>query len=114
MRRLPKKRYHEKCSDLSVDESITIENGSNDWHCKNCKADCDLCSRAVLNGHKAVQCDGCELWIHNECSFISEYDYENVLTTRCTWICPKCDFFNFSDSFDDQLNLMTRIDLIPC
>ena len=32
------------------------------------------------------------------CSFISEDDYENVLTTRCTWICPKCDFFNFSDS----------------
>ena len=63
----------------------------------------------VLNGHKAVQCDGCELWIHNECSFISEEDYENVLTTRCTWICPKCDFFNFSDSFfDDQLNLMTQ------
>ena len=64
---------------------------------------------AVLNCHKAVQCDGCELWIHNECSFISEDDYENVLTTRCTWICSKCDFFNFSDSFfDDQLNLMTQ------
>ena len=31
-----------------------------------------------------------------------------MLTTRCTWICPKCDFFNFSDSFfDDQVNLMT-------
>ena len=27
-------------------------------------------------------------------------------TTSCTWICPKCDFFNFSDSFfDKQLNL---------
>ena len=26
--------------------------------------------------------------------------------TSCTWICPKCDFFNFSDSFfADQLNL---------
>ena len=103
------KRYHAKCSDLSVDELIMIENGSNDWCCTNCKADCGLCSRAVLNGHKAVQCDGCELWIINECSFISEDDYENVLTTRCTWICPKCDFFNFSDSFfDDQLNLMTQ------
>ena len=32
-----------------------------------------------------------------------------MLTTRCTWICPKCDFFKFSDSFfDDQLNLMTQ------
>ena len=32
-----------------------------------------------------------------------------MLTTRCTWICPKCDFFNFSYScFDDQLTLMTE------
>ena len=30
-------------------------------------------------------------------------------TTRCTWICPKCDSSNFLDSFfDDQLNLMTE------
>ena len=32
-----------------------------------------------------------------------------MLTTRCTWICLKCDFFIFSDSFsDDQLNLTTE------
>ena len=73
---------------------FTIENGSIDWYCTNCKADCGMYSRAVLNGHKAVQCDGCELWIHNECLFVSENVYENVLTTRCTWICPKCDFFS--------------------
>ena len=31
------------------------------------------------------------------------------MKTRCIRICPKCDFFNFSDSFfDDQLNLMTQ------
>ena len=30
----------------------------------------------------------------------------HVENTNCTWICPKCDFFNFSDSFfADQLNL---------
>ena len=56
------------------------------------------------------------MWIHNECLFISEDDYENVLTTGCTWICPKCDFFNFSDSFfDDQLNLRLMTDwLVGC
>ena len=32
--------------------------------------------------------------------------YENVQNSNCSWICAKCDFFNFSDSFfDDQLNL---------
>ena len=31
---------------------------------------------------------------------------DSVENTNCTWICPKCDFFNFSDSFfTDQLNL---------
>ena len=26
--------------------------------------------------------------------------------SSCTWICPKCEFFNFSDSFfSEQLNL---------
>ena len=32
--------------------------------------------------------------------------FDSVENTNCTWICPKCDFFNFSDSFfADQLNL---------
>ena len=56
-----RKRFHANCSNLGVDELIIIENGSSDWYCTNCKADCDLCSRAGLNGHKAVQCDSCEL-----------------------------------------------------
>ena len=57
----------------------------------------------------AVQCEGCDLWFHSECSFISEDDYENVLTTRCTGICPKCDIFNFRTSFfDAPSNLMTE------
>ena len=65
-----------------------------------------LCSGAVLYGHKAVQCDKCEMWIHNKCSLITESEFDSVENTNCTWICPKCNFFNFSDSFfADQLNL---------
>ena len=103
------KRFHAKCSNLGADDLLTIETGNSDWYCTNCKADCGLCSGAVLSVHKAVQCDGCEMWIHNECSFTTEAEYENVLKSCCAWICPKCDFFNFSDSFFvDQLNLMNR------
>ena len=35
--------------------------------------------------------------------------------SNCTWICPKCDFFNFSDSFfNEQFNLESenRFDLL--
>ena len=50
------KRFHAKCSYLGIDELITIENGIRDWYCANCKADCDVCSRAVLNDHNAYIC----------------------------------------------------------
>ena len=84
-----------------VQELIMVDGWWAQWCCSH--------SDAVLSVHKAVQCDGCEMWIHNECSFITEAEYENVLKSGCTWICPTCEFFNFSDSFFvDQLNKMNR------
>ena len=87
-----KKRFHAKCSNLVADDSLKTETGISDWYCTNYKADCNLCSGAVLRVHKAVQCNGCEMWIHNDCSFITEAEYENVLKSGCTWIC---ECFNF-------------------
>ena len=52
------------------------------------------------------------MWIHNECSFIAETQYETVSNTN--WICPKCEFFNFSDSFfGEQVNLETENRFVP-
>ena len=100
------KRFHASCAKLGDNELLKLESGNGSWYCTNCKADCGLCSGAVLKDHKAVQCDSCEMWVHNGCSFITESQYETLENTNCTWICPKCDFFNFSDSFfDQQLNL---------
>ena len=37
---------------------------------------------------------------------MSDLQYETLQNSSCTWICPKCEFFNFSDSFfNDQINL---------
>ena len=108
------KRFHASCSNLSDNELVRIESGDGAWYCTNCKADCGLCSGAVLKGHKAVRCDSCDMWIHNECSFIAETQYEIVNNTNCTWICPKCEFFNFSDSFfGEQVNLETENRFVP-
>ena len=108
------KRFHASCSNLSDNELLRIESGDGAWYCTNCKADCGLCSGAVLKGHKAVQCDNCDMWIHNECSFITETQYETVNNTNCTWICPKCEFFNFSDSFfGEQVNVETENRFVP-
>ena len=54
------------------------------------------------------------MWIHNECSFIAETQYETVNNSNCTWICPKCEFFNFSDSFfGEHVNLETENMFVP-
>ena len=89
------KRFHASFSNLADDELLRIESGDGVWYCTNCKTECGLCSGAVPKGHKAVQCDSCDMWIHNECSFIAETQHEFVSNTSCLWICPKCEFFNF-------------------
>ena len=109
------KRFHASCVNLGPVELQKIESDNDSWYCSNCKAECSLCSGAVLNSHKAVQCDKCEMWVHNNCSFMSDSEYETMQNSNCTWICPKCDFFNFSDSFfNEQFNMESenRFDLL--
>ena len=55
------------CTNCKADCGLCSGAVLKDWYCTNCKADCGLCSGAVLKDHKAVQCDSCDMWIHNEC-----------------------------------------------
>ena len=84
-----KKRFHASRSKLDDDELLRIESGDGAWYCSNCKADCGLCSGTVLNGHEAVQCDNCDMWIHNECSFIAETQHENCEQYKLSMDLPK-------------------------
>ena len=93
-----------KSISLDEKELLELESGNGSWYCTNCKADCGLCSGAVLYGHKAVQCDKCEMWIHNKCSLITESEFDSVENTNCTWICPKCDFFLTFRTHFSQIN----------
>ena len=94
-----KKRFHATCANPSEKELSDLKTENEAWYCSDCKADCGLCSGAVLNSHKGVQFDKCEMWVHNKYSLVSDNQYENIQNSNCSWICPKCDFFNFSDSF---------------
>ena len=47
------KRFHASCVNRPV-ELQKIESGNNSWYCSNCKAECSLCSGAVLISHKAA------------------------------------------------------------
>ena len=54
------------------------------------------------------------MWVHNGCSFVTDFQYETMQNSSCTWNCPKCEFFNFSDSFfSEQLNLEDQNRFIP-
>ena len=98
-----KGNFHTSCINLDEKELLELESGNGSWYCTNCKADHGLCSGAVLYGHKAVQCDKCEMWIHDKCSLITESEFDSVENTNCTWICLKCAFFNFRTHFS-QIN----------
>ena len=98
------KRFHTSCINLDEKELLELESGNGSWYCTNCKAVFGLCSGAVLYGHKVVQCDKCEMWIHNKCALITESEFDSVENTNCIWICPKSEFFNFSDFFFLQIN----------
>ena len=101
-----KNRFHASCTNLGESKLLELKSGNGSWYCTCCKADCGLSSGVVLYGHKAVQCGKCEMRIHNKCSLISDSEFEPVENTNCTWICRKCDFFNFLDSFfTHHLNL---------
>ena len=69
------KRFHISCSKIDENQLLELESGVGTWNCTDCKADCRLYSGGDLNGHKAVQCDRCEMWIHTECSFILDTEY---------------------------------------
>ena len=49
------KGFHASCSNLGDNELVRIESDDGAWYCTNCKADCGLCSGAVLKAQKAVR-----------------------------------------------------------
>ena len=67
-----------------------------------CKADCGLCCGAVLNSHKSVQCDNCEMLVHNECSYITETQSETMQNSNVLGFSQ-----NATSSIFPILSLMT-------
>ena len=95
--------FRMSCTNLSEKE---LGSEKETWYCKDCKAECGRCSGDVLNNPKAVQCDKYEMWVHNDCSFVADFQYETMQNSSCTWFWLKCKFLNFYNSFfSEQLNL---------
>ena len=50
---------------ILVKNNVELGSDIGSWYCKDCKAEHRLCTDDVLDDHKAVQCDKCEMWVHN-------------------------------------------------
>ena len=112
------------CSPFILAGDIKINQGPR-FLCRLCKKYCNATDKFVTCNDcekrfyatcaNPVQYDKCEMWVHNKGSLVSETQYENIQNSNCSWICPKCDFFNFSDSFfSDKLNLEEQNRFAPC
>ena len=62
---------------------------------------CAICSRPVAStgNHRALQCDQCYFWCHIKCVEVSPYQYNELIGSVTSWICPPCGTMQFRDSF---------------
>ena len=81
------KRFHATCANPSEKELSSLENENEPWYCSDCKADCGLCSGAVLNSHKAVQCD--KLFISLLSNILKAQITFNLLPSKTSTITPE-------------------------
>ena len=88
-----------KCGDINPNPGPT-------------KFPCVCCETPCKNDQRALQCDGCNLWCHAKCTYVSQDEYNRLSITDDTWYCNACtykwisDSF-FSDSIGDSLNNST-------
>ena len=54
------------------------------------KFPCRICAKNVHDKDKAVQCDLCELWIHNKCNKLNYLDYRYLQNCDESWYCIDC------------------------
>ena len=75
---------------------------------------CYLCSKSIkTNDHKLIHCDHCSNWIHRNCCNIDDSEYRQIVHSSCSWACPECNHFNFSNSLFDDTHVLHQINLIP-
>ena len=60
---------------------------------------CPLCKEIVNWSADALQCDGCDNWLHRECIRISNDEYERLAGLTATWLSCHCGLTNISTDF---------------
>ena len=99
------KRFHASCGKLGDDELLKLESGNASWYCTNCKADCGLCSGAVLNAHNAVTVTDVRCVFRMDALSLQKLSME---LCKIQIIPGFARNVIFSTYFDDQLNFENR------
>ena len=72
---------------------------------------CRVCSKAVGDSHRAIECDLCKTWIHIKCNKIDQIDYKFYQDNRdkC-FFCIKCSAENiaFSSLNDNKFEICVK------
>ena len=63
------------------------------------KYPCSRCDKPVKSNQDGIQCDGCDLWFHRQCEYLSKSAYLSLSNSNEAWLCSVCALPNFSDSF---------------
>ena len=91
--------YHATCANIPAKEFKNIDKNKLSWYCPACKPEpCGMCEELVTNQQKGVECDKCLKWVHALCGGVNNEEYAKLEGKNCIWVCPTCDFMNFSDT----------------
>ena len=63
------------------------------------KGPCWRCEKPCKSNQRAIQCDGCDLWCHATCAYVSSDDYNRISSSNNAGYCNACCFNMLSDSF---------------
>ena len=63
------------------------------------KFPCQICSKAVKWGPRALACDNCDQWCHTECMTMTSEEYHHLADTSVIWLCKICHAPNLSNLY---------------
>ena len=63
------------------------------------KFPCQICSKAVKWGQRALACDNCDQWCHTECMTMTSEEYHHLADTSVIWLCKICHAPNLSNLY---------------
>ena len=72
---------------------------------------CSICSKAVHNRHRAIECDTCKQWVHIKCNKLDAKDYKyHQENPNAPFLCLKCseEYLPFSLLNNNQFDISVK------